>query len=105
MLRRSREEWSAVCEACDESGLTVAEFARLHDLNAKTLYWWRSQLNRRRARPGGVAAKPVFVEVSRSDESDAHGGFSARVRVGSSVVLELCELPPTEWVAELARQC
>jgi transposase-like protein len=53
----SESEAQAVLEAYEESGLTVAEFARLNGLGPQRLRWWK----KKRAEEAGEA--PSFVPV------------------------------------------
>ena len=43
--RWTRADAELVLDALERSGDTVAAFARAHDLSAKKIFWWRSQLS------------------------------------------------------------
>lgn len=104
--RRSREQWSRLCEEFAASGETVAVFARRRRLNPARLQWWQSRFRRE----GGVArARGGFVEVVTSSEPEpareVMGGRTV-VRIGEAVSVEFVDhIPPVPWVVELAGRC
>lgn len=55
-MRLPPARWAELVSAHRQSGLSTEQFAARHNVNAKTLGWWRLRL-RREARTGG------FVEV------------------------------------------
>jgi transposase-like protein len=60
-----RDPWSeaearAVLAAASRSGLSLAAFARRHDLPDRTLYWWQSQL---RTHPNVEPAPQSFARI------------------------------------------
>jgi transposase-like protein len=57
--RRSRAEWHELVAAWKRSGLSCAEYARQHDLNAHTFSWWRSEVARDRGRAPELNLVPV----------------------------------------------
>jgi transposase len=70
------------------AGLSVAEFARRHDIHPNLLHVWRRQ-----AQTGELSAAPVeepgFVPVSVADESGMAGPATATSSVGSVVEVML----------------
>ncbi len=63
----TQAEAQAVLEACEASGLSVAEFARRHGLGAQRLRWWK----KRRAEEAGPALKFVPVQVATGSSPEA----------------------------------
>lgn len=49
MTKTAESKWRALIRAQEKSGQGVREFARSKGINATTLYWWRSELRRRRS--------------------------------------------------------
>ena len=98
--RRSKVEWVEICREYSASGETARDFSRRHGLKRSTLQWWMSRLRRE---VEGAGAQRGFVEVvpvkapSRSP--------AAVVRVGEVSVEFGHQLPPAQWVAELATRC
>ncbi|QRN96995.1 transposase [Archangium violaceum] len=60
-------EAQAVLEACEASGLSVAEFARRHGLGAQRLRWWK----KRRAEETGPSLSFVPVRVAATPSREA----------------------------------
>lgn len=68
MKNTAAARWRALIAAQEKSGQGVREFAAARDLNAATLYWWRSRLRQREA-----ALVPVTV-IDRSEAPDTASG-------------------------------
>ena len=98
--RRSKEEWAKICREYSASGETARDFARHHGLKRSTLLWWVSRLRRQ---PEGAASQNGFVEVVQVEPQRMSP--AAVVRVGEVSVEFGEELPPAQWVAELATRC
>lgn len=93
---RPREFWKHLVhrwQASDESQQAVADAA---GVSVNTLRYWVAKL---RTEPSAKLSD--FVEVVRTPAAQPATG-TCRVRVGSSVVLELDRLPPAEWVRSLS---
>lgn len=58
--------WRALVEAHAASGIPIREFARLHQVNASSLSWWRSRLRERSpSQPQAVPSPaPAFAELT-----------------------------------------
>ena len=56
---RSRAEWRELVRGLAKSGMSTREFAAKHDLNARTLVWWRSLFRREEANAGKSLEAPV----------------------------------------------
>jgi hypothetical protein len=123
MDRRTTERWLSelrgprawtefearrVIEAWQESGESVAAFARDSGLAAQRVYWWRGRLG---AVPAGTVAHeeqvtlmPTFVPVTlRATSSSTAAAVTVCTRDGLRV--EVAELDGTSaaWVATLVR--
>jgi hypothetical protein len=48
MTKTTEAKWRALIEAQEKSGLTARAFAESRGITVTTMYWWRSQLRRRR---------------------------------------------------------
>ena len=101
MVRRSSEEWRGICAASYTSELTLPEFAEHVGVNARTLSWWRTKLRGEVGASTGGSFVEV-VEVGLGSVGAASRAISVRV---GEVVMEMAELPPPEWLAELAARC
>ena len=55
-MRLPPARWAELVSAHQQSGLSTERFAARHNVNAKTLGWWRLRLRRE-------ATTPAFVEV------------------------------------------
>ncbi len=98
--RRSKKEWAEICGAYSASGETAREFAGRHGLKRSTLLWWVSRLRRQQDKSD---APHGFVEVVTVKPQSSSP--SVVVRVGEVSVEFGQELPPAQWVAELATRC
>jgi len=63
---RSRDEWVEIVKAWKASGLSTAQFADAHGLQAKALSTWRWRLRTQPGKPSEAAA-PRLVQVSVAD--------------------------------------
>jgi hypothetical protein len=97
LVRRNREYWSEVVGEFEKSGLKQRMFCVQRSLHADTFRHWLYQL-RREAKAGSSRASR-FVPLRPTTRALAAG---YQLRVGS-VTLSLMELPPAEYIAELAR--
>ncbi len=68
-------EAQEVLEACEASGLSVAEFARRHGLGAQRLRWWK----KRRAEETGPSLSfvPVHAAAPASPEAQRAAGTAS----------------------------
>jgi transposase-like protein len=92
--RRSRAVWADLVAEVERSGGSVARTARRHDVNPRTLAWWRWTL--RRAEPPTPAARLLPVVVASVAGAEPHlqhplveisfgGDVSLLVPIGSDV--------------------
>jgi transposase len=78
-LRRRRRSWTLEVKRriVDESlkdGASIAEIARLHDLNANQLFTWRRQFGVEPAEPKDLAPiLPVTIAATATDGDSASG--------------------------------
>ncbi|HEY3452298.1 MAG TPA: transposase, partial [Myxococcales bacterium] len=101
---RSSEPWTEdearlVLDACEESGESVAAFARRMGLGAYRLFWWRKRL-------GQVAPAPAaFVPLVVREATSVSPRQPAAVLVRGSVRIELRTLDADSaaWAAALLR--
>jgi hypothetical protein len=58
--------WRALVEAHDAFGNPIREFARLHQVNASSLSWWRSRLRERSPSQDQAVPRPApaFAELT-----------------------------------------
>lgn len=74
--RRSAADWSALVEACERSGLSRREFAKIEGLHRGTFAFWASRLAPKQSgKPPAAIAPPsspfVPVRVRNTEERDA----------------------------------
>lgn len=92
--------WSAHLDAIDAAGVTIADYAREHELSAHSLYHWRRQ-RRRRSAPRSVASpSPRFAEVVPTSPPLEQRGVSLRL---AGATLAFDALPDPTWLAALLR--
>ena len=93
-VRRSPEEWRALVEVCDQSGLSRRAFVEREGLQPHTFAWWSTRLSPKQSRatraPRGVALAPAhFVPVRVSAGRGQEQGRAARRQT------EVAEATPT----------
>ena len=71
--------WRRIVREHGRSGLTVRDFCRRGKLRETAFYFWRSELERRKAeqeqrRPAGPPAAPAFVAVRVEEHSATPAG-------------------------------
>jgi len=84
--------------SADESGLTLAEFARANQLTAQELYRWRNQLKKYKAQD--CQADALFTQVVATQYSSVPV-LSIQV---CDARLQFSELPNPDWLARLLVQ-
>ena len=89
--------WSEHLAAIDAAGITVADYAREHQLSAHSLYRWRRLLRRRVTEPH-ARSRPRFAELVPSAPPSPERGVSLRL---AGVALEFDALPDPTWLAAL----
>ena len=105
---RSQQRWSEseaeeILALLEQSGQSVAAFAREQGLTPQRLYWWRNRL------VGGGASRPSaegpvdLVPVQITEEARASMEAVIVVRLRSGIVLEVPAAAPPRWAAALAR--
>lgn len=97
MRRRTREQWRALVEEFEGSGLTQAEFARSCGLKLGT---FRSWLYRFRRRAGSPEAR--LAEVMVADHDTDAGSY--RLELPGDVVVVLGSAPEPRWLAALVAE-
>lgn len=96
MSMSAAEFWSDHLAAIECEGVTVAEYARRHDLSAQSLYAWRSR-SRERSTSTSTERRVQFTEVFTT-QSVARSGLLLRL---GDAVLEFDDLPDAGWLASL----
>jgi transposase len=89
--RRSAAEWAELVKAWKRSGKSASEFASKHQLEAKTLAWWRWHLGRtkrqdkprakrrravRKGKPTPRLATPRLIPVDVQGAQQPDGGVA-----------------------------
>ena len=103
---RGRDFWEQHIAALRSSGQTSAAYAREHDLSVHALGWWRRKLNRSqpkeptRAVVAAKASKFVSLKVA---EPTAVRPLGMTVLLLGDVRLQMNELPPPAWLAEVSQ--
>lgn len=66
-IRRSREEWRAIVEKFETSGLSTREFCRREGVGAESLRRWRNRL--------AASAAANFIDVLPASVVAGHSGW------------------------------
>ena len=95
--------WSEHVEAARQSGATLVSYAHEHGLSAHTMRNWRRKLKGQTDSVGAARseARPTaFVALKVAAPAMPHGS-AVTLAIGSEVRLQMNELPPPSWLAEI----
>ena len=101
---KGRDFWEPHLVALRASDLTSVAYAREHGLSVHSLGWWRRKLMGRSSTR--TAATPVkrksstFVALKVADPMMVRS-MNVTVSIGSDIRLQLSELPPPAWLAQV----
>lgn len=100
-LTQKQQHWSQILESAEQSGLSLAAFARQNELPAKDLYRWRNQLKKVTQSVGEMASSPIpFTQIIASP-SAVEPCLSLQL---PQARLQFTGLPSPEWLAQLLAQ-
>ena len=94
ILTPSQQFWSEKLQEAEQSGNSLAEFARQQNIPAKKLYQWRSTL---RSKTTSVTQETRFTRVV----TNASVGAADLTVVLPDAKLQFATLPDPQWLAEL----
>ena len=103
----SSREWTEqdarlVLAQWQQSGTTLAAFAREQGMSAPRLYWWRRRLQRPKAGTRALtAAVSTLVPAKVVARSDS--GAAVMIRLASGVEIEISNASPS-WLAALVAE-
>jgi len=86
-VHRTREEWAALINAWEVSGLGAEAFARDKDFSASSLYIWRTRLSTKP--PAEAESALSFVPVVADDAGVDGDAFAWRIQTRTSVVVSM----------------
>jgi len=92
-MRRTPEQWSALLQAQQRSGLSIAAFCLEQGIRAKSIYYWRQKL--------AVAANPPSAFIRAAMPLKSAPVSPCTLRYGAAKLV-LGEVSPA-WLAELMR--
>ena len=93
MARYTPEQRQELVQAFKKSGMMQRAFAEQHGVNFHTLQYWLHRSPNRE--------KVHFVEVRDAGGSTHKEQARVRLKLGAKVELEMAELPPAEYLAQL----
>ena len=103
-IARGRAFWEQHVAALRSSGQTSKDYARDHELSMHALGYWRRKLHpalskkSARAVVAPMASKFVALKVSGPTAAQPMG---VTMSVAGEVRLQMAELPPPAWLAEV----
>lgn len=91
-----QRHWAKILEEAESSGMSLADYARANNIEAQTLYQWRSALKQRESppQPGPAQFSQVLITPNIA------GVLSIEV---NSTRLRFDRLPDVEWLSALIR--
>ncbi len=99
-LTDKQRVWLDHIRACEQSGQSMRQYAKAHELNVTAFYNWKSTL-RRKGVLGDNPARPRLFQKARV--VDGRGLGRCRVVLPTGVALEFDNSTEPAWVAELVR--
>ena len=101
---RGRDFWEQHVDALRSSGKTSKDYARDHELSVHALGWWRRKLHP--ALPKKFTRAVVASKASKFVALKAAGPIATQpmgvtVLLAGEVRLQMAELPPPAWLAEV----
>lgn len=104
-LKQRQRYWLDHLRAASAQGVTLAEYARVAQLDSDALYRWRALFKRKGVSivENAVAAPVSFAAVQVAD-SQPSGGTGVTVYVGAVLQLRCASLPDPRWLAALSQQ-
>jgi len=97
-LTAKQQYWSDILASADDSGLSLAEFARANQLTAQELYRWRNQLKKYHNRDSQPETR--FTQIVATQYSSVS---ALSIQIGD-VRLQFGELPNPDWLARVLVQ-
>ncbi|QDP02762.1 IS66 family insertion sequence element accessory protein TnpA [Thalassotalea sp. PS06] len=91
---RSQEQWQHIIKEQQDSGLTIAQYCREHQLSSTTFYTVRKKFG---LKPSGF----VQAKITKQVEVIEHA-CSIRIQVGSATV-ELPAATPPDYLGQVLR--
>ena len=95
--------WMAHLEAIKREAVAKTEYAKLHGLSVKRLYYWQRKLKAITAVAVGTSRPKAFVALRVEEPVRAQRLTGCTLVLGSGIRMELSELPAPEWLAALGR--
>jgi transposase-like protein len=92
-----QQYWLEHIEAAKSSGLSIAQYAKQHDIKAQKLYQWRSVIKNRSST---ISTQETFTRVVTTTPLP---GAKITLRL-SGATLEFDSLPDPTWVSTLLSQ-
>lgn len=92
--RRSQDEWQALLEQQQTSGLSGPRFCKEHDISYASFNAWKRRLQKRDENPATVRSRsdPAgFIDLSQFS-SPSNNGWRITLKLGNGVELELSQL-------------
>ena len=116
-MKQTKSYWVDHVTAANGSGLSLAQYARDHDVPLKMLYVWRSKFKAQSLPRASVSANKVNADTQRfvavriaralavNSPAAPAAGMQPRCRLilAPGVGLEISELPDPNWLIALQR--
>jgi len=103
-LKQRQSYWLQHLRAAAAHGVTLAEYARVAQVDSDALYRWRALFKRKGVSilesAGGV---PVSFAAVRVVAAESGSGNGVTVHVGAAVQVRCLSWPDPRWLAQLSR--
>ena len=91
--RRSSEQWQALIQQWQESGLSAPQFCEQHGIGYASFCNWRKRLNAQDVPGEESSAEAQFIDLQSltSDSADGAKGWNIVLSLGNGVELRLSQ--------------
>ena len=91
------EYWSRHLAAIATEGISTLAYAKREGLAVASLYYWRKRLNTANS-TDSAPSSGRFIAVQWPEHNEGNG---CQLRIGTSVQLNLAQVPSPHWLAAL----
>jgi len=103
-LKQRQQYWLEHLRSACSQGVTLAEYARVAQLDSDALYRWRALFKRKGVALSAAAANSAVGFSAVRIAAEANALSPVIVRVGPLVQVQCASLPSPQWLAELSQR-
>ena len=102
MSRRTREQWQAIIDEQQISGLSIAEYCQQHQINTQSFYARRSALKKQK--PSAIVAQPTgFIKVASTSPNHTPAPDAIYIKTQQATIQLPTNTSP-QWFGQFMRE-